>query len=155
MNTSWHLIAASVVAASLLVSCSADSAEPALSFRDAQLPSNDGQAEAVLYLRIDNDGGGDRLVAASSPRADEVSMHRADLDDGMVSMVPVDDLEIPDGGVVMASGTTHLMLEGIDPKLSVGEQVTVTLDFERSEDQELEVEVTTYEDAVDFLEGTS
>lgn len=145
-----------VVAAVALVTtvCSADAADPEVELSGAQLPANDGQTEAVLYLRVANEGGGDRIVGASSPRAEGATFHEAQFEDDQVRMLPTGDIEVPHGGMTMTSGSTHVMLRGIEPGLEVGEVLPVTLELERTGMLELDVEVTSYEDAVAFLEGT-
>lgn len=149
------LVATLLLVLASLVACTSPDEPPELTLSDGMVPATGGQTEAVLYLRIGNTGGADTIVGASSPGSEDAIMHRADFADGLVTMTPVDSIEVPNGELTLANGTSHIMLRGFEPALQVGDEVEVTLEFERSSDQVLELEVTTFDDAVDFLEDRS
>jgi len=90
---------------------------------------------AVGYLAIANTGAApDRLVAASSPRAERVEIHEMTMDGDTMRMRPVGPgLDIPAGGTVtLAPGGLHLMLIGVGGGFREGETVPVTLAFEKA-----------------------
>jgi copper(I)-binding protein len=86
---------------------------------------------AAGYLVIANHGSRpDRLIAASSPVAAQVSLHESRMVGSVMTMRAVDNLTIPAGGrVTLAPGGLHLMLEGLRRPLHAGEHVPLTLQF--------------------------
>lgn len=102
------------------------------------------QATAAAYLTLANGGGAaDRLIAASSPAAEQVRLHMTAVDaQGVATMRAVDVLQIPAGGVVaLEPGGLHLMLEGLKGPLAVGTTVTLVLRFDRAGEVRLDVPV--------------
>lgn len=86
------------------------------------------------YLTIYNGAGeADKLLAASSPRAQKVEVHEMKMDGAMMSMRPVDALDIPAGtSVKFAPGGYHLMFLDIDAPFADGQTIPVTLNFEKA-----------------------
>lgn len=76
----------------------------------------------------------DRLVAAESPAAGRVQVHRSVNKDDSSSMVhQKDGVVVPaDGRIEFRPGDYHLMLMQLDEPLEEGERVPVTLRFERA-----------------------
>jgi copper(I)-binding protein len=84
---------------------------------------------------IDNrDGPDDRLVGASSPAAEEATIHESMVDDLERSVMEERvGLAIPAGREVFFSpGSYHVMLQRLRQPLEVGDQVEVRLEFERA-----------------------
>lgn len=98
---------------------------------------------AAVYLGIHNLGdAADRLVGARATRAEKAELHKSEEKDGMMTMTPVEAVEIPAGGMAhLGPGGLHLMLFGIDPPLKDGETLGVTLEFERAGEIEVQVPV--------------
>ena len=93
-----------------------------------------GAPVAGGYLVIRNDGAeGDRLLAAASPAAGEVQIHRMRMEEGVMRMRPLPDgIEVPAGETVaLRPGGDHLMLMRPEA-MAAGEAVEVTLAFERA-----------------------
>jgi copper(I)-binding protein len=86
------------------------------------------------FLTITNHGSqADRLIAVSSPAAAENQIHEMAVVDGVMSMKEVPGIEIPAGGAVsLAPGGYHLMFIGLKQPLVEGEQLPVTLTFEKA-----------------------
>jgi periplasmic copper chaperone A len=87
------------------------------------------------YMTIANSGGeADRLMSASSPSAQAVEFHEMKVTDGVMTMRKLEGgVDIPAGAsVALAPGSFHLMF--VEPKKSFarGEQVPVTLTFEKA-----------------------
>ncbi len=82
----------------------------------------------------------DRLVAAESPAAGRVQIHRSVREDGTSSMVHQKDGAVvpPDGRLEFRPGDYHLMLMQLEEPLKEGERVPVTLRFERAGRVEVE-----------------
>lgn len=96
------------------------------------------------YMTIVNTGdGADRLVAAESPAAGRVQIHKSVKKDGKSSMVhQKDGVAVPAGErVQFRPGGYHLMLMQLEDPLEKGERVPVSLDFERAGRIEVELEV--------------
>lgn len=98
---------------------------------------------AVGYLTISNAGAvADRLVAAASPVAARVELHRSVMKGGMMRMEPVDGIDVPAGGrATLAPGGYHLMLVGLKKALKEGMRVPLTLTFAKAGKVEIEMKV--------------
>ena len=89
---------------------------------------------SAVYLVVTNrDESADRLVGVETKRAGQTMIHRSVVEDGVVKMRHVDAIEIPPGGSArLEPGGLHVMLMGVSPPLETGENVSVTLVFERA-----------------------
>ncbi len=85
----------------------------------------------------------DRLVAAETPAAARVQIHRSVKKDGNSSMVHHEDGVVvpPEGRIEFSPGGYHLMLMGLEEPLEEGERVPVALRFERAGRIEVELGV--------------
>lgn len=122
-----------VLAAFLLVACSGQSASPEIEIADAWARAPvAGQKPAAVYLKIQNRGGPDRLLAVSSP-AGTASIHSATSENGVVRMRAADALEIPaNSTVALEPGSTHVMISGLNQPPQAGQGVSLELEFARS-----------------------
>lgn len=86
------------------------------------------------FMQIENGGAApDRLVAVSSPVARAVELHTTVRDGDVMRMRPVTAIEVPaHGAVQLQPGGLHVMLIGLNKALAQGEQVPLTLTFERA-----------------------
>ncbi|MBD8620828.1 copper chaperone PCu(A)C [Sphingomonas sp. CFBP 13728] len=87
------------------------------------------------FLTIRNAGArGDRLISATSPRAERVEIHTMSMDGGVMRMRQlVDGLAVPAGGTAtLAPSGNHIMLIGLKSPLKAGERVPATLRFARA-----------------------
>lgn len=89
---------------------------------------------ASVYLVIDDDGGSDRLLSATSPDAATVTLHQTQsTSDRGDLMVDLTSLQVPARGqLALVPGGDHLMLHHVYDALDPGDTVTVTVSFERS-----------------------
>lgn len=93
-----------------------------------------GRNVAAAYLSILNRGEtADRLVGATTLAAPRVEMHGTAID-GTTEMRPIEDgIAIgPGDRVEFKPGGLHFMLTGIDEALAPGDEIEVTLDFEKA-----------------------
>lgn len=107
-------------------------------------PTPPGAPMGVGYLVIRNHGDSDiTLVGASTPRADDVSIHETRMKDGVMRMQPLESgLNIAAGETVeLKPHSYHLMLEELAEPLKEGERVPLTLEFEGAESIEVELNV--------------
>ena len=91
-----------------------------------------GQTAGAIYLTLTGRHA-DRLVGASSPDADAVTLHRSTEAGGMAGMEPVDGLDLATGQpVTLAPHGLHLMMTGLKHPLAAGSYITVALTFKQS-----------------------
>ena len=75
----------------------------------------------------------DRLVAASSPWAEQLTLHASVMDGDIARMRKLGALPIPPGGrVALEPGAYHLMFSGLYAPFVAGDSVPLTLTFEQA-----------------------
>ena len=101
-----------------------------------------GQQVAGGFMKIDNKGGTDLLVSASSPIAGEVQLHEMSMEGNVMKMRQVKDIPVPAGGMVeLKPGGMHLMFMNIKAPLASGETVPVKLKFAKAGEVEVKMPV--------------
>jgi periplasmic copper chaperone A len=96
------------------------------------------------YLTIENKGSTpDRLIGGSADVADKVQVHEMAMNNGVMTMRPLDKgLVIEPGKTVkLAPGGYHLMLLDLKSPLKQGDKLPVTLEFERAGKVSLSLDV--------------
>ena len=104
-----------------------------------------GASVAAGYLTIANSGiAEDRLVSATSTRADRVEVHEMSMVGKTMKMRAVDKgLAVPAGGAVaFKQGGLHLMFTGIGSPFSEGDTIPVKLTFEKAGEVEVSLKVS-------------
>ena len=88
----------------------------------------------AAYVTIRNDGKAmDRLVAASSPIAKKVELHTHTMDNGVMRMREIEAVEVhPGAPAVLQPGGNHIMLIGLNRKLTRGDSFPMTLRFAKA-----------------------
>jgi copper(I)-binding protein len=102
---------------------------------------------AAAYVVIDNTGGSDTLLSASTPAAERTMLQELEgaSDTSPGHLVTVDELPIEGYQETrLQPGSDQLLLSGLRPGLAVGDTVEITLDFERAGTVTVEAEVQTY-----------
>ena len=110
-------------------------------FARATLPN---QPVGGGYVTITNKGStADRLVSASSPAAGEVQIHEMSMEGDVMKMRQLPDgVEIPAGqSVALSPGGLHLMFLKLKGAFKQGEEVPVTLNFEKAGPVEIKLPV--------------
>ncbi len=101
-----------------------------------------GQMAAGGFMKIENKGGVDLLVSASSPVAGEVQLHEMAMEGNVMKMRQVKDIPVPAGGAVeLKPGGMHLMFMNIKAPLTAGETVPVKLKFAKAGEVEVKFPV--------------
>ena len=98
----------------------------------------------AVYVTIKNQGNeSDRLIGVSTTAAKTVEIHESFMDGDVMGMRPVEGgLEIPAGETVkLKPGGHHIMLIDLVEPLLIGHDITLTLQFEKSGEIVLEVEI--------------
>ena len=102
-----------------------------------------GAVVAGAFMSIQNQGKeADRLVSASSPVAGVVEIHEMTMDGGLMKMRAVNGIDLKPGATVeLRPGGYHIMLEDLKRPLKDGEQIPLTLTFEKGGVLEVKVNV--------------
>lgn len=122
----------------LLLSCLCVATVPAMAASDANsspsLTVSDAWARATvegqtgsgvfLHLMSRQDA---QLIGASSTVAQRVEIHEMRQVNGMMTMRPIERLDLPAGKNVALDHDFHIMLIGLKQQLQVGRSVTLTL----------------------------
>ena len=106
--------------------------------------SRPGALTGAIFMSIQNNGTlADRLMAAKSPTAAVVQIHKHVEDSGIMKMREVQaGIPIPAGGThTLARGGDHVMLMGVTQELADGETVPLTLVFEIAGELVIEIPV--------------
>ena len=95
----------------------------------ARAPVGAGRTSAAFLTLYNIGDAGRRLVAAASPAAERVELHRSAMQDGVMRMRPVEAIAVPAAGhAKLRPGGLHLMLVGT-AVLQPGGTVELTLRF--------------------------
>lgn len=103
-----------------------------------------GQPSGGVYMTLENTGKtADRLIAAATPAAKKAEIHTMSMDGNVMKMREVDGVELaPAAKVAMAPGNGyHVMLLGLTQQLKAGDQLPMTLTFEKAGKVEVSVTV--------------
>ena len=103
-----------------------------------------GQSGTAAYATIVNRGSGDdRLLGVSAAAPIAASLHETITEGGVSSMRPLENgLPIPAGATVaLKPSGAHVMISGLTAPLRAGEDLKLTLRFERSGDKAVSFKV--------------
>lgn len=98
----------------------------------------------AVYMRLVNKGRtADRLVGVETHVAEAAELHETSLDENdIMQMRPLDAVDVPArGSAVLEPGGMHVMLMGLHRELATGDTFELTLNFEQSGPQTIEVKV--------------
>lgn len=118
-----------------------------LEITEARLAAPAGPNAALYFTASDPDG--DTLLGAVTDVADRVEIHEVvTAEDGTMGMHRLDSLELTTGqDMILAPGVMHLMLVNAD-RLVEGDEITVTLKWDRAGDVTIQVPVVAPGDVV-------
>ena len=95
----------------------------------------------AAYLTIES-AAEDRLLGVTTPVAGHVMIHAIEKDGDISRMKHIETLELPAGQrVTLSPGGMHLMLMGLQDKLSEGTAFSMTLNFEKAGEIAVDVSV--------------
>jgi copper(I)-binding protein len=96
------------------------------------MPGGLGTGAGYMVI-VNNQASADRLLSASSPWAEHVSLHVSTMDGNISRMSDLDALPVPaHGRAEFTQGHNHLMFTGLYAPFVAGDVVPVTLQFERA-----------------------
>jgi copper(I)-binding protein len=106
-----------------------------LAIRDAWVRATPpGARTAAAYLTIENRGGADRLLGATSDAARALELHTHVTEAGLQRMIHLHEIEIPAGATIrFEPGALHVMLIDIATPLAPGAEVVLRLTFAHSQ----------------------
>ena len=95
------------------------------------------------FVTIGNAGGEDRLVSASASVSKRTELHEMTVTDGVMKMREMaDGIPVPAGGTLeLKPGSYHVMFFDLNGPLKEGENVPVTLTFEKAGEVTLDFKV--------------
>lgn len=93
-----------------------------------------GGGTSAIYMKIRNSGRqADKLITAKTDVAEIVETHISEERDGVMMMAKVDGIDIPGRDTVeLQPGGLHIMLINLQQDLIAGEQINLTLEFEKT-----------------------
>ncbi len=134
-------ISAVVATGLMLAGCSGSPGEPRANDAWIRLPAVAGRP-AAAYVTITGGREATQLKTMQVPAARLVELHRTSAKGGMMSMDPVDAIDVPAGGTVkLAPGGDHAMLFDLEPALKAGGTTNMTLMFDHAPAIELEAKL--------------
>jgi len=96
----------------------------------------------AAYVSLMLHGDADRLVSVSSPAAKMAGLHETVQQDGVMKMAHVDAIDIPAHGMLeMKPGGYHIMLMGLTKPLKEGDEIDLTLTFEKAGEVQVKAKV--------------
>ena len=97
----------------------------------------------AAYVSLMNHGAdADRLISAATPAARTAEIHKSEVVDGVMKMAPAGPLDLPMHGMLeMKPGGYHIMLMGLEKPLKKGEEIEITLTFEKAGEVKVKVPV--------------
>lgn len=129
------LAAISLTLAAILTSASGVNASSVMileAFARASATPTAGAGAAYVSL-MNHASEADRLLSVSTPAARVAEIHMTEVTDGVMRMKAVDALEIPAMGTLqMKPSGYHIMLMGLTAPLTKGEEIEITLTFEKA-----------------------
>lgn len=140
---------AAPLAALLLLSCSGgkpskpESSPPEIqlsgAWARATLPNQD---TGVAYLQIANAGGSADKMTGASTDIGTATLHSTSMEGGIMRMRPLAALDLPaHSTVTLQPGGTHIMITGLKSPLREKDHFGLSLTFEHSPAQSVQVEV--------------
>jgi len=129
----------------LLIAAQCGGAQPAeAKIAIAEPYARAGIPNGAVFMTLKNEGGAeDVLVSAATEVAETVELHESKMDEnGVMKMSPVPNIPVPaNGSTTLKPGGLHVMLIGMQQELAVGDTFSLTLNFEKTGAQTIEVEV--------------
>ena len=100
----------------------------------ARASASPSATSGAAYISLMNHGPvDDRLLSVATPAAKTAEIHKSEIVDGVMKMDPVGALDLPSHGMLeMKPGGYHIMLMGLTQPLKKGEEIEMTLTFEKA-----------------------
>lgn len=139
------IIISSLMIALVLTGCVQQATGLQIKIEDAWArPAVAAKMNGAIYFRIVNGGNeADTLLSVATPSAKAAEVHESMTDNnGVMSMKPRENIKIlPGGEVKFKPGGLHIMLVELNQPLVVGDEVQLTLRFEKAGEILLNIKV--------------
>ena len=136
------LLAAAVAAVFAISAARADSHGAGVTITEPFARASAGNVRNGAAFMTLSSGGGDVLLRAASDVARRTELHTVKMEDGVMRMRPVPDIALPRMEKVMLKpGGLHVMFMGLKAPLKQGENIDITLTFEKAGDVTVSVPV--------------
>ena len=90
------------------------------------------------FMKIENKGGADKLLAASSSVSKTMELHTMSMEGNVMKMREIKAIDIPaNGKIELKSGGLHLMFIDLKEQLKPGSTIKVKLKFEKAGEVEV------------------
>jgi len=87
----------------------------------------------AVFLKIENKGGADKLISASSSVSNKVELHTHTMDNGVMKMRRVETIDVPANSVTeLKSGGHHIMMFNVKDLPKKGSKIPLSLTFEKA-----------------------
>lgn len=97
------------------------------------------------FMKIENKGGADKLLAASSSVSKTMELHTMSMEGNVMKMREIKAIEIPaNGKVELKPGGLHLMFIDLKEQLKPGSTIKVKLKFEKAGEVEVPFKVMSH-----------
>jgi periplasmic copper chaperone A len=104
--------------------------------------ANQGENTAIYLILHNHTNVADKLIRVSTDVASFVELHLTEVTNDVMRMSPLESIEILAGDEIeFKSGNYHIMLVDLKQDLKVGDEITVTFDFENYADVIINVPV--------------
>ena len=135
MTQIWPALAMMAVAAMFVVLASPSSLAATIEVTGAWARATPGSAKnAAVYFTMTNTGKeADKLMGAETPAAESAELHETAMVGGIMHMGSAKAVDVPVGAKIsFAPNGRHLMLTGLKKPLHKGDEIAVTLHFEKA-----------------------
>lgn len=130
------------LAAILALATGADASSVMVMKAYARASATPAAETGAAYVSVMVHGGADRLIAVSTPAAKMAGLHETRQVDGVMKMQHVDGIDVPaDGMLEMKPGGYHIMLMGLNAPLKEGDEIDLTLTFEKAGEVKVKAKV--------------
>jgi copper(I)-binding protein len=146
-GAAWLRVTIVLLVVVLTVSgCAARGAAPAITVENPfsrPSPSTGGNGGAFMTI-LNSSAISDRLVSVTSAASNVAELHETTEEDGVMKMRPMPEgFEIPaKGRLELKPGGKHVMLIGLTAPLIAGQEIEITLNFEKAGAIRVKVPVT-------------
>ena len=140
----WRAIAIAAGAILIVILASPAGWAATIEVSDAWTRATPGtSSSAAVYFTMTNKGReADKLMSAETSAAESAELHETAMAGGIMHMGPLKAVDVPVGAKVsFAPNGRHLMLMGLKKPLKKGDEITVTLGFEKAGAVSVKVQV--------------
>lgn len=152
------VVRALVVLTAIATATACTGTEPAPEVRVVDAFTIPGDTALAVYLVLENGGGADHLVGASlagddAALAARITLHATEDRGGLSTMVPAERIRVrADEATALGPGGGHLMLEGLTRPVELGDELALTLVFDRGGPMATTVQVIEADAAMDRID---